>query len=97
MRDGGGRDGAAVFPMRGRRTWADRARMSFTGVRGCFPRAQFGQRWVRRWRSTVGWLGFLPVAMAARRSASWDAGGWRRSSRGASTGWCGAAGARDRG
>jgi hypothetical protein len=38
----------------------------------------------------VGRLGFLPAAMAARRSASWDAGGWRGSSRGASTCWCGA-------
>jgi hypothetical protein len=29
----------------------------------------------------------------AQRSASWDAGEWRGSSRGASTGWCGAVGA----
>jgi hypothetical protein len=31
--------------------------------------------------------------MAARRSVGWDAGGWRGSSLGASTGRCGAAGA----
>jgi hypothetical protein len=31
--------------------------------------------------------------MATQRSAGWDAGGWWGSSRGASTGWCGAAGA----
>jgi hypothetical protein len=31
--------------------------------------------------------------MAARRSTSWDAGEWWGSSRGASTGWCGAVGA----
>jgi hypothetical protein len=41
----------------------------------------------------VGRLGFSPAAMAARHSAGWDAGGWRGSSRGASTGRCGAAGA----
>jgi hypothetical protein len=35
--------------------------------------------------------------MAARRYAGWDAGGWRESSRGASTGWCGAVGALGRG
>jgi hypothetical protein len=80
MRDGGGRGGASSFPARGQRTWVDRACMSFAGVRGCFARAQFGRRWVRRWRSTVGRLGFLPAAMAARRSVSWDAGGWRGSS-----------------
>jgi hypothetical protein len=45
----------------------------------------------------VGRLGFLPAVMAAWRSASWDARGWREGSRGASTGWCGAAGARGRG
>jgi hypothetical protein len=45
----------------------------------------------------VGRLGFLPAAMAAQRSAGWDARGWRGSSRGASTGWCGAAGALGRG
>jgi hypothetical protein len=42
---------------------------------------------------TVGRLEFLPAAMAARRSASWDVGGWRGSSRGASIRWCGAVGA----
>jgi hypothetical protein len=73
--------------------WADRVRMSFAGVRGCFPHAQFGRRRVRRWRSTVGRLGFLPAAMAAWHSASWDARGWRGSSRGASTDWYGAVGA----
>jgi hypothetical protein len=93
MRDGGGRGGASSFPTRGRRTWADRAHMSFAGVRGCFPPAQFGRRRVRRWRSIVGQLRFLPAAMVARCSASWDAGGWRGSSRGASTDWCGAIGA----
>jgi hypothetical protein len=31
--------------------------------------------------------------MAAQRSTGWGAGGWRESSRGASIGWCGAAGA----
>jgi hypothetical protein len=41
----------------------------------------------------VGRLEFSPAAMATQRSAGWDAGGWRGSSRGASTGWCGAAGA----
>jgi hypothetical protein len=35
--------------------------------------------------------------MAARRSAGWDGGGWRESSRGASTGWCGNVGALGRG
>jgi hypothetical protein len=39
----------------------------------------------------------LTAAMAARRSAGWDAGGWQGSSQGASTGWCGAAGALGRG
>jgi hypothetical protein len=45
----------------------------------------------------VGRLEFLPAAMAARRSAGWDAEGWRGSSRGASIDWCGAAGALGRG
>jgi hypothetical protein len=41
----------------------------------------------------VGRLEFSPAAMATRRSAGWDAKGWQGSSRGPSTGWCGAAGA----
>jgi hypothetical protein len=41
----------------------------------------------------VGRLGFLLAAMAVQRPASWDAGGWWGSSRGASTDWCGAVGA----
>jgi hypothetical protein len=91
--DGGGRDDATVFLVRGRRTGMNKARINFMRVRGCFSRAQFGRRRVRRWRSTVGRLGFLPAAMAAWRSVSWDAGGWRGSSRGASIDWCGAVGA----
>jgi hypothetical protein len=38
-------------------------------------------------------VGRLAFSLAARRSTGWDAGGWRGSSRGASTGRCGAAGA----
>jgi hypothetical protein len=45
----------------------------------------------------VGRLGSLPAVMAARRSASWGVGGWRGSSREASTRWCGAVGAIGRG
>jgi hypothetical protein len=93
MMDGGGRDGAVVFPVRGRRTGVNKARRSITGVWGCVSRTQFGRRRGGGWSSTVGRLGFLPAAMAARRSASWDAGGWRGSSRGASIDWCGAVGA----
>jgi hypothetical protein len=36
-RDGSGRGGAASFPVRGRQTWRDKARMSTGEVRGCFP------------------------------------------------------------
>jgi hypothetical protein len=35
MRDGDGRGGASVFPVRGRRTWIDRARMSTVGMWRC--------------------------------------------------------------
>jgi hypothetical protein len=35
-RDGGGRGGASSFPVRGRRTWMDKARISFVRVRGCY-------------------------------------------------------------
>jgi hypothetical protein len=42
MMDGGGRDGAHMFPVRGRRAGTEGAHMSFTGVRGCFSRTQFG-------------------------------------------------------
>jgi hypothetical protein len=41
----------------------------------------------------MGRLGFSPAAMAAWRSTGWDAGRWPGSSRGASTGQCGAVGA----
>jgi hypothetical protein len=37
--DGGGRDGVLVVPARGWRTRTTRARMSITGMWGCFPRA----------------------------------------------------------
>jgi hypothetical protein len=91
--DGGGRDGAAAFSARGQRTGMNKARRSITGVWGCISRTQFGQRRGGGWWSTAGRLGFLTAAMAARRSIGWDAGGWQGSSRGAFTGWCGAAGA----
>jgi hypothetical protein len=93
MMDGGGHDGAAVFLVRGRRAGVNKVCRSITGVWGCVSRTQFGQRRGGGWSSTVGRLGFLPALMAARRSASWDAGGWWGSSRGASTDWCGAVGA----
>jgi hypothetical protein len=42
--NGGGHVGASSFPVRGRRTRGNKARMSTGGVRGCFSPTQFGQR-----------------------------------------------------
>jgi hypothetical protein len=55
VRGGGGRGGALVFPVRGQRTWTDKACMSIVGMWGCDYRTQFGRRRGERWSSTVRW------------------------------------------
>jgi hypothetical protein len=42
--NGGDRVGASSFPVKGRRTWENKTRVSTGGVRGYFPPTQIGQK-----------------------------------------------------
>jgi hypothetical protein len=57
-RNGGGRDGASVFPARGRRTWRNGACTSNVELWGCYSCTWFGRRWGGNGSSTVRRLGF---------------------------------------
>jgi hypothetical protein len=57
-RNGGGRGGASVFPVRGRRTWRDGARTSIVESWGCYFSNWFSWRWGGSGLSTWRWLGF---------------------------------------
>jgi hypothetical protein len=80
--NGGGRDGAHTFPVRGRRTGMEGAR-KLCGSAGMLLQYLIGPEMGQREVIDGG---------AARVLTGGDGEGWRGSSRGASTGWCGAVG-----
>jgi hypothetical protein len=54
-RNGSGRGGVLLFPVRDRRTWTDEMCMSTVGMWGSNCSTQFGRRWGGRGLSTVRW------------------------------------------